>query len=49
MGNEKQYWLSKTPAERLIALEQMRRIVYGYDPSTTRHQRVLEITDRQSG
>ena len=40
----KEYWLSKTPAERLAALEIMRQIVYGYDPTTTRLQRVLEIT-----
>jgi hypothetical protein len=45
-AEEKQYWLSRSPAERLIALEQQRRIIYGYDPSTTRLQRVLEITKR---
>ena len=27
-SDEKQYWLSKTPAERLEALEQMRQILY---------------------
>jgi hypothetical protein len=27
------------------ALEQIRQIVYGYDPSTTRLQRILEIAD----
>lgn len=42
-GDERAYWWAKTPADRLIALEIMRQIVYGYDPSTTRLQRVLEI------
>jgi len=43
---EKGYWLSKAPYERLQAAELMRQIVYGYDPSTTRLQRVLEIARR---
>jgi hypothetical protein len=41
-SDEKAYWLSKTPQERLEALELMRQIVYGYDPATTRLQRVFE-------
>jgi len=45
-SDEKAYWLSKTPSERLQAAELMRQIVYGYDPSTTRPQRVLEIAQR---
>ena len=44
-SDEKEYWLSKTPEERLQALELMRQIVYGYDPATARLQRVLEITE----
>lgn len=43
-GDERAYWWVKTPYERLIALETMRQIIYGYDPSTTRLQRVFEIT-----
>jgi hypothetical protein len=42
-SDEKAYWLSKTPQERLQALELMRQIVYGYDPATTRLQRVFEV------
>jgi hypothetical protein len=42
-GDERAYWWAKTPAERLLALEVMRQIVYGYDPTTTRLQRVFEI------
>ena len=44
--DDKEYWLSKTPEERLEAVELMRQVIYGYDPSTTRLQRVLEITQR---
>jgi hypothetical protein len=43
-SDEKSYWLSKTPYKRLEAVELMRRIFYGYDPSGTRLQRVLEVT-----
>ncbi len=42
-SDENAYWHSRTPYERLKALELMRQIVYGYDPSATRLQRVLEI------
>ena len=44
-SDEKEYWLSKTPEERLQALELMRQIVYGYDPTTARLQRVFEIAE----
>lgn len=47
-SDEKSYWLSKTPYERLTAMELMRQIIYGYDPSTTRLQRVFKITQHQS-
>jgi hypothetical protein len=40
---EKQFWRSKTPHERLEAVEMTRQLLYGYDPATTRLQRVLEI------
>lgn len=45
-SDEKEYWLSKTPEERLEAVELMRQVIYGYDPSATRLQRVFEITQR---
>lgn len=47
--DEKRYWLARPPAERLQALELMRQILYGYNPSTTRLQRVLEVTQRPPG
>ena len=45
-SDEKSYWLSRTPYERLEAVELMRQIIYGYDPSAIRLQRVLEVTQR---
>lgn len=44
-SDEKEYWLSKTPYERLLAVEFMRQIAYGYDPSSERLQRVFEIVE----
>lgn len=40
------YWLSKSTAERWAAIEFLRQVAYGYDPTTTRLQRVLTITQR---
>ena len=44
-GDEKGYWQTKTPQERVQAIEVMRRIVYGYDPDTERLSRFFEITE----
>lgn len=44
-GNELAYWLTRTPAERLEALELLRQIHYGYDPLTARLQRVLDVVE----
>ena len=38
----------KTPYERLESVELMRQINYGYDPTTTRLQRVLEVAQLTS-
>jgi hypothetical protein len=48
-GNEKAFWQSKSYEERLVAVELMRQIAYGYDPSTIRLQRVLAVTEREPG
>jgi hypothetical protein len=40
------YWLHKTPYERLEALELMRQVMYGYNSSTTRLQRILTVAER---
>ncbi|MDX1437019.1 MAG: hypothetical protein R3335_09425 [Anaerolineales bacterium] len=45
---ERLYWLAKSPHERLLAVEQMRQIIYGYSPPAPRLQRVLEITQLQT-
>lgn len=45
MQDDWHYWLMKTPAERLEALELLRQIHYGYDPVTTRLQRVPELIE----
>lgn len=42
-SDEKAFWLSKTPQERLEVVELLRQMNYGYDPSTARLQRVLEV------
>ncbi|MBI1930088.1 hypothetical protein HYR99_38295 [Candidatus Poribacteria bacterium] len=44
-SDEKAYWLSKTSYERLEAMEFMRQINYGYDPTTARIQRILEVVE----
>ena len=40
------FWWSKTPGERLGATEIMRQIVYGYDPTSQRLQRILKVFER---
>ena len=42
---DKEYWLSRTPYERLQYMELLRRINYGH-AATARLQRVLEIAER---
>jgi hypothetical protein len=44
--DDKEYWLAKSPRERMEALEIMRQIIYGYDPSALRLQRVFETAQR---
>lgn len=44
---EKAYWRGKTRHERLEAVEETRRMIYGYDPTSTRLQRVLEVVERE--
>lgn len=42
---DKAYWHSKSPQERLEALELMRQINYDYDPVTDQLQRVFEVAE----
>lgn len=39
------FWHSRTPEERMLALEFLRQVHYGYDPATERLQRTIEIID----
>ena len=43
---EKDYWLTKTPHERLQAVETMRQVLYGYDPASARLQHIFEVVER---
>lgn len=47
--NDLEYWLSRTPQERLTAVEFLRQMTYGYDPTTARIDRVLEVVDLAQG
>jgi hypothetical protein len=42
-SDQKAYWLSKSPAERLEAVELMRQMIYGYNPARDRLQRILTV------
>jgi hypothetical protein len=39
------YWRSRTPDERLAALELSRQIAYGYDPTARRLSRFFEAVE----
>lgn len=41
---DREYWLSRTPEERLLYMEYLRRLNYGR-AATARLQRVLEIVE----
>jgi hypothetical protein len=45
--DELEYWLARTPQERLDHVERLRQINYGYR-TATRLQRVLEVVDLTS-
>ena len=42
---EKKYWISMTPLERIEAIEINRRMIYGEDRVTSRLQRLLEVAE----
>lgn len=45
-GDDREYWASKTPSERLQAVEFMRQVMYGYNPDTARLQKVFTTAQR---
>ena len=44
-SDEKAFWLSRTPLDRLEAVEFLREIAFGHDSATARLQRVLETAE----
>ena len=42
---EKRYWMSKSPLERIEAIEINRRMIYGQDRATSRLQRFFETAE----
>ena len=40
---EKEFWLSRTPEERFMAVEYLRQMMYGYNPLTVRMEKVLTV------
>lgn len=42
---EKRYWISKAPIERIEAIEINRRMIYGQDRVTSRLQRFFETSE----
>jgi hypothetical protein len=47
--DEPGFWRSKSPDERLIAIELMRQAVYGYHAASTRLQRVFTTAELKAG
>ena len=45
--DDKEFWFSKTPTERWQMTEYLRQLNYGYDPDSTRLQRVFTIAQRE--
>jgi hypothetical protein len=43
VADDREFSLSKTPQERLPAVELLRAVNYGYDPASARLQRVFSV------
>jgi hypothetical protein len=44
-SDDKRFWLSKSPEERLRALELIRQVIYGYAGTSPRLQRSFEVAE----
>ena len=44
---DREYWRTRTPEERLTALEMMRQIAYGYDEGERGLQGFFEVAERE--
>lgn len=42
--DEDKFWTNKTYLDRIEALEELRKTIFGYDPSTARLQRTITVT-----
>lgn len=42
--DESKFWKNKTYLDRIEALEELRKTIFGYDPSTARLQRTITVT-----
>lgn len=45
-SDNRDYWQSRTPEERLAAVGQLRQLNDDYDPAADRFQRVIEVIRR---
>jgi hypothetical protein len=45
IDEEKRYWMSKSPIDRIEAIEINRRMIYGQDGVTSRLQRFFETAE----
>jgi hypothetical protein len=45
IDEEKRYWMSKSPIDRIEAIEINRRMIYGQDRATSRLQRFFETAE----
>jgi len=43
--DDSNYWLDRSPVERIEAIEFMRKVMYGHDRVSERLQRVLTIAE----
>jgi hypothetical protein len=44
-ADDSNYWLDRSPVERIEAIEFMRKVMYGHDRVSERLQRVLTIAE----
>ncbi len=49
VSDDRAYWHATSPYERLLAVETLRQLNYGYRQSTARLQRVLEVAQLSLG
>ena len=48
-SDERAFWRQQAPSDRLFTVELLRQVMYGYDPLTTRLQRILTVAEQPHG